>query len=159
MGLPKIMNIINKSWVNVAVFENQIDAQKLEKFLQLRCIEARTQNDRWVQIICFLCPPHATWRTQVRLADLLSVEHMLDIDPEGALVTERALHCPACASLRVQYPQMTRRFLSPAIFLDLGVLFRVIDHEACCEQCQNTWRLPKTQPGLQLPSHSHTGPL
>ena len=152
------MNIINQSWVNVAVFENQIDAQKLEKFLQLRCIEARTHNDRWVQIFCFLCPPHATWRTQVRLADLLSVERMLDTDPERGLLTERALHCPSCGSLRVQYPQMTRRFLSPAILLDLGVLFHVIDHEACCGHCQNIWHVPKPQPGLQLPSHSRPGP-
>lgn len=141
-------------WVNLAVFESQSDAQKLEQFLQARRFEARTYNDRWLQLFLFLCPPQATYRTQVRLDDLHPAQDLLDTDPAAAPLTQRAFHCPSCESLRVQYPQMTRRFLTPTILLNLGIIFRIIEHEAYCEHCQQIWHLPKPRKDLKMKAAS-----
>jgi len=144
------MNAIKKRWVNVAVFESVGDAQKLEKILQQRRFEARTYNDRLLQLFLFLCPPQATYRAQVRLDDLHPAQDFLDSDPAAQLIVQRALHCPSCESLRVQYPQMTRRFLTPTILLNLGIIFRLIEHEAYCEHCQFVWHLPKARQGGKI---------
>jgi len=53
-----------------------------------------------------------------------------------------AIRCPSCASLRVSYPQMTRKFILPTLLLHLGIIFRVIQHECYCEHCHFIWNLP-----------------
>jgi hypothetical protein len=56
---------------------------------------------------------------------------------------QKAIHCPECGSLRISYPQMTRKFLLPTRFLHLGIIFRLIRHQAYCENCHHVWSLPK----------------
>ncbi|HEV2320542.1 MAG TPA: hypothetical protein VGV18_12375, partial [Verrucomicrobiae bacterium] len=56
-------------------------------------------------------------------------------------ILEKAIHCLSCGSLRVNYPQMTRRFFLPTVLLHLGIIFRVIGHECYCENCHMTWNL------------------
>jgi len=38
---------------------------------------------------------------------------------------------------------MTRRFLLPTLLLHLGIIFRVIVHQAYCENCHWLWSLSK----------------
>lgn len=133
------------SWVNVALFESMRDGEKLVEVLRNKKFEARVHFDRVLQMFLFLCPPHATYRAQVRADDLKIVAHLLETDPEFVPVLERAIHCPSCGSLRVNYPQMTRKFFLPTLLLHLGIIFRVIEHEAYCEHCHHIWNLPKTE--------------
>jgi hypothetical protein len=67
----------------------------------------------------------------------------LDHEPATSVLLPRAIRCPACGSLRVQYPQMTRRFLLPTLSLHLGIILRFIAHEAYCESCHWLWGFPK----------------
>jgi hypothetical protein len=130
-------------WVNVAIFENVSDAQILGMDLKNKGFETRTYNDKLLQCFLFLCPPHATIRVQVRGTDFKNVTCFLDHEPAPSDLLQRAIRCPSCGSLRVQYPQMTRRFLLPTVLLHLGIIFRVIAHEAYCESCHWLWSLPK----------------
>ena len=68
---------------------------------------------------------------------------------ETAPILERALHCPSCGSLQVNYPQMTRKFFMPTVILHLGIIFHVIDHECYCESCHCVWNLPKENAAVQ----------
>src|SRR5215469_12006147 len=121
-------------WVTVAVFEDTRDGRVLETFLRDRDINARTYNDKLLQNFLFLCPPRVTYRVQVRRDHFdQAVRAMDDSHPP---ILEKAIHCPECGSLRINYPQMTRRFLLPTVALHLGIIFRVIEHEAYCENCQ-----------------------
>ena len=130
-------------WGNVAIFENASDGKILEMALKDRGIETRTYNDKLLQCILFLCPPHATIRVQVRGKDFKNATYFVDHEPATSALLQRAIRCPSCGSLRVQYPQMTRRFLLPTLLLHLGIIFRVIVHEAYCESCHWLWSLPK----------------
>ena len=125
-------------WVTMAVFESANDGQRLEVALKNKGYAARTYSDRLLQLILFLCPPRALFRVQVRENDLKNATEFLDKDPAAALL-QKAVHCPACGSLRVQYPQMTRRFIMPTIMLHAGILLRIIGHEAYCEHCHFIW--------------------
>jgi hypothetical protein len=134
-----------RPWVDVAVFENASDSRMLELDLKSKGFETRTYNDRLLQYFLFLCPPHATIRVQVRGNNSDNVACFLHHEPATSALLQRAIRCPSCGSLRVQYPQMTRRFLLPTVLLHLGIIFRVITHEAYCESCHWLWTLRRKQ--------------
>ena len=131
----------HQPWVSVAAFEQVKDGRILETFFRDRDIDARTYNDKLLQLFLFLCPPHVTYRVQVRKDQFDKATHAMDDGHPPIL--EKAIHCPSCGSLRVNYPQMTRRFFLPTVLLHLGIIFRVIEHECYCENCHLTWNLSK----------------
>jgi len=129
----------HRPWVNVAVFENDNDGRVLQTFLREKGIDARTYNDKLLQLALFLCPPRVTWRVQVRQDHFDRATHAMD-DAHPPIL-EKAIHCPSCGSLRVNYPQMTRKFFLPTVLLHMGIIFRIIEHESYCENCHMTWNL------------------
>jgi hypothetical protein len=129
--------------MDVAVFENLSDGQALEKFLMDHRLEARTYDDKAFRYFLFLRPPRVTYRVQVRGNAFRATTELVAGAQEALPLLERALHCPSCGSLRVSYPQMTRKFIMPTVILHLGIIFRVIDHECYCESCHHVWNLPR----------------
>jgi hypothetical protein len=136
-------SLTKKPWVNIAMFENLSDGQTLERALKNKGFEARTYNDKLLRCFLFLRPPRATFRVQVRDNDFKNATDFLSGEPADASPLAKAIHCPSCGSLRVQYPQMTRKFFMPTVLLHLGIIFRVIEHEAYCESCHHLWNLSK----------------
>ena len=49
-----------------------------------------------------------------------------------------AIRCPQCESSSIEYPQMTRKFLTPAIASVLFAL-KIFPKEFYCQDCQFTW--------------------
>jgi hypothetical protein len=141
-------------WADVAIFENASDSQMLATDLKSKGFETRTYDDKLLQCFLFLCPPHATIRVQVRGNDSNKVACLLCHEPATSALLQRAMRCPSCGSLRVQYPQMTRKFLFPTLWLHLGIIFRVITHEAYCENCHWLWSLPKKR--VSAPAETRT---
>ncbi len=136
-------------WVNVAFFENINDGRILETFLRDKGVDVRTFNDKFLQNFLFLCPPHVTFRVQVRRDHFQqAVQAMDEAHPP---ILEKAIHCPSCGSLRVNYPQMTRKFFLPTVALHLGIIFRIIAHECYCENCHLTWNLSPDAAKVRVP--------
>lgn len=129
------------TWTTVALFDQLAAGKTLEGLLKENRIDARTDNDKVLQILLFLCPPQATYRVQVR--DKIYKMTLELLKHTAPSVLQQAIHCPDCGSLRVNYPQMTRKFLLPTIFLHLGIIFRFIKHQAYCEHCHCLWTLRK----------------
>jgi hypothetical protein len=144
-------------WVSVAVFESLDDGQLLETFLKNHRLEARTYDDKLFRYFLFLRPPSVTYRVQVRGNAFRAATELMEIAPEAGPILERAIHCPSCGSLNVNYPQMTRKFFLPTLLLHLGIIFRVIHHEAYCDSCHNVWNFPDTDkhgvPQLKTSGH------
>jgi hypothetical protein len=130
-----------RGWHDVAVFEDFNDGQVLARFLKDEGFAVRTHDDKWFRYFLFLRPPRITHRVQVRETDFCEAASRLQAKTPAIL--EKAMHCPACGSLRVSYPQMTRRFILPTVLLHLGIIFRIIDHQCYCEHCHDVWYLPK----------------
>ena len=135
-----------RGWHDVAVFEEFNDGQVLATFLKEQAYEVRTHDDKVFRYFLFLRPPRITYRVQVRETRFDEAIKLLETKPPAIL--ERAMHCPGCGSLRVSYPQMTRRFILPTILLHIGIIFRIIDHQCYCERCHAVWYLPKTKAAL-----------
>jgi hypothetical protein len=125
----------------MAVFERLEDGKTLVELLQQRKFEARAYDDKLLRYFLFLRPPRITYRVQVRESEFKIVANILE--KEQPAILQEAYHCPSCGSLRINYPQMTRKFLLPTLHLHLGIIFRIIDHEAYCEHCHHMWTLPK----------------
>jgi len=143
----------HQAWIDLAVFEDAKAANGVEKFLQGRGFEARTHDDRLFRYFLFLRPPRVTYHVQVRHDDLKSAEYLL-LNSAPALLAP-ALHCPECNSLRVAYPQMTRKFFLPTVLLHAGILLRLIDHECYCEHCHFIWYLPGEAHPVPEPAPTH----
>jgi hypothetical protein len=135
--------------VNIAVFENINDGQVLETFLRDNGIEARTYNDKLLQGFLFLCPPRVTHRVQIHNDQFDQTTRLLDATHPPIL--EKAIHCPSCGSLHMNYPQMTRKFFLPTLLLHAGIIFRIIEHEAYCENCHLTWNLSQDAHKVSAP--------
>ncbi|HZF00826.1 MAG TPA: hypothetical protein VE344_02920 [Methylomirabilota bacterium] len=134
----------NQPWINVGLFEDLSAGKRLEDILKDKGFECRVFDDKLFRMFLFLRPPRVTYGVQVRRGHLKAAMELLDAQPNAA-VLQRAIHCPSCGSLHVQYPQMTRKFFFPTLLLHLGIIFRIIEHEAYCEHCHHTWNLPKTE--------------
>ena len=135
-------------WVNVALFEDVRDGETFVGVLKAKGFEARVYYDRLLQTFLFLCPPRATYRVQVRQKDFPAAIAFAEQRPDS--VVQRAIQCPSCGSLRVNYPQMTRKFFLPTLLLHLGIIFRIIGHEAYCDHCHHTWNLKdRKSPSLE----------
>ena len=133
----------NQLWVKLAVFPHEDDAMALQAFLLDHGFDSRVYDDHILRTFLFLRPPRQTYRTQVHQRDLDAAHELISTEPTAARILKRAFDCPSCGSLSVQYPQMTRKFFTPTIFLHLGILLRLIDHEAYCEDCHFIWHLPQ----------------
>jgi hypothetical protein len=131
-------------WVDLAVFEDLNAGKALEKFFTGRGLPARTYDDKLFRYFLFLRPPRVTFRVQIRPSYVRDADGLLAGGMPELLC--QAIHCPSCGSLRVSYPQMTRKFILPTILLHLGIIFRVIDHECYCEHCHYIWNLPTDKP-------------
>lgn len=144
----------HQPWISVATFEDFNSGKALEAVFKHWGIEARTYNDRLLQLFLFLCPPRVTYRVQVRQNQFKMATDLMDKEENTKRAVQKAIHCPSCGSLNVNYPQMTRKFILPTLLLHLGIIFRVIDHEAYCEFCHNTWNLPKEKPRPHKNAHA-----
>lgn len=131
---------MKQHWHDVAVFDNLEAGKALERFLQASGFEARAYDDKLFRYFLFLRPPEITYHVQVRKDRQPDAEKLLRANPPAVL--SRAIHCPECGSLRINYPQMTRRFVLPTVLLHLGIIFRVVGHQCYCEDCHHIWNLP-----------------
>lgn len=144
----------NQAWTDIAVFEELAAATGVETFLRGKGFKTRTHDDKWFRYFLFLRPPRVTYHVQVHHDDLKSADHVL-LSSTPELLTP-ALHCPDCKSLRVAYPQMTRKFFLPTILLHAGILLRLVDHECYCEHCHSIWYLPgEDAHHAHEPAHTH----
>jgi hypothetical protein len=49
------------------------------------------------------------------------------------------IRCPECHSLRVDYPQFTRKSMIPNLALGLASSVGMVEKEFYCEDCHYTW--------------------
>jgi hypothetical protein len=145
----------HEPWTDLAVYESLTDGQSLTQQLADQGFEARAYDDKAFRYFLFLRPPQITYRVQVHRDDATAAAGFLAT--KNPAVLGRAIHCPDCGSLHINYPQMTRRFILPTVLLHLGIIFRVIQHEAYCEHCHFTWALaPLEKPAVpQLKASGH----
>lgn len=124
--------------VTIATFNEPAKAKHLKGRLQDAGLKADVHNEGHLQAVAFMSKPQANAKVLVAEEDFPRAQEMMleweKSDPEiGA-----AIRCPQCKSPRIEYPQLTRKFLTPAL---AGVLFalKIFPKEFYCQDCHFTW--------------------
>ena len=140
-------------WVNVAAYDQVTAAKDLQGFLEKNGFEARIHDERGLQRYWFWTTPQAGIHVQAPAVSFPQIRGCLEGDPTAQGLLQKAIRCPSCNSPRVQYPQMTRKFVLPTIVAHLAVLLRFMKPECYCEDCHHTWVISSsTLPSLSRPA-------
>jgi len=134
-----------KNTITLATFNEAIHAQPLVARLWEAGIRAEIHDESKLERLWFVRKPLAGVRIEI---------HPDDFDKAARLVrewdtAEHALHnavrCPECGSSRVEYPQFTRKFVTPNL-VGLVSAMGLVEKEFYCQDCHNTWPPERTKP-------------
>jgi hypothetical protein len=125
--------------VIIATFNEPAKARQVKRRFEDAGIKADIHNEAPLQEFGFMSKPQANAKVMVdddafEQAQSLMIEwESTDPDISAALI-----RCPQCNSSNIEYPQMTRKFLTPAL---VGVLcaLKIIPKEFYCQDCHFTW--------------------
>jgi len=128
------------AWMNVASFDHPDDAENLARVLNKHGIDARVQDERRLQKNWFLVR-RCVAGIHVRVPETIFAytEQYLEKHSSARQWLDAAVHCPACHSTRIQFPQMPRENVLPTLVAQCLVLVGLMKQAYCCEACQYTW--------------------
>lgn len=125
--------------IPIATFSTRAKAEPLQRRLAECGIHAELHNELRLEILWYVSKESAGIRLEVPETEFeRAYELLLDWDAkEGAL--REAIRCPECRSLRVDYPQFTKRSLIPNLVIGLLSTIGGVEKEYYCEDCHYTW--------------------
>ena len=130
----------------VALFNDRSAAEPVLRRLLQVGIPAGIHNEPWLVRLWFVSKADAGFCVEV--PDCISelAENLLLAWDDGQGVLRSAIHCPECGSLRVDYPQFTRK----SIFANLaaGILagLGLVERDYYCERCHCLWPKLRARP-------------
>ena len=124
--------------VTIATFNEPSKAKHLKTRLQEAGVKADVHSEGHLRQAAFMSKPQANAKVLVTEEDFEAANKLMvdweASDPEiGA-----AIRCPQCKSPRVEYPQLTRKFLTPWLASVLFAL-KIFPKEFYCQDCHFTW--------------------
>jgi predicted Zn-ribbon and HTH transcriptional regulator len=142
--------------ISVALFSNRAQAEALQARLLSAGIQAEAHDEQYLEKLWHVSKAASGVRLEVPADQFERTEQLLlEWDAaEGAL--REAIRCPECRSLRVQYPQFTRKAMIPNLLTGLLATIGALEKQYYCEDCHFTWPKGKTMPGSE---RAHAGTL
>jgi hypothetical protein len=125
--------------VTIATFNEPAKAKWLKDRLQQAGLKVDIHNEKYLQQVAFMSKPQANVKVQVDDMDFERAQQlMVEWEANDPDIAAAIIRCPQCGSSRIEYPQLTRKALTPAM---AGVLFalKIFPKEFYCEDCHFTW--------------------
>ena|SRR5882757_301998 len=125
--------------VTIATFNETGKAKRLKERLQQAGLRADIHNEGHLQKVAFMSKPQANVKVQVEDNDFERAQQlMVEWEASDPDIASAVIRCPQCGSARIEYPQLSRKSLTPAV---AGVLFamKIFPKEFYCEDCHYTW--------------------
>jgi len=132
----------------IATFNEADKAETVITRLRQEGVESELVDESTMQRLWFISKPLADQKIKVDEKDFDRAREVL----KGLDATEDTLHdavkCPQCQSSRVEYPQFTRKFLTPTL-VEIICVLPFVGREFFCQDCQFTWPVAeKVEPPL-----------
>lgn len=127
------------SRMRVAHFENRTQAEPTRERLVRAGVRAEINNESGLAQLWFVSKRVAGVRLEVSAKDAERARQLLvqwDADP-GWL--KRAIRCPECRSMRIEFPQFTEKSLFTNLAMGLMAGCRLVEREYYCEDCHCMW--------------------
>lgn len=142
--------------VTIATYNEAAPAKRLKEKFQTAGVKADVHNEAGLQTYAFMSKPQANVKVLVAEEDFERAQTLL-VEWEAADPNIGALRCPQCDSSRIEYPQLTRKFLTPAL---AGILFalKIFPKEFYCQDCQFTWTNESEHPRYRFWNRFFSGP-
>ena len=123
--------------VTIATFDEPAKAKHLKKRLDEAGVRADVHNER-LQAVATMSERHANAKVMVDEDDFPKANQLMTeweaTDPQIG----GAIRCPQCKSPRIEYPQMTRKFMTPWLASIMFAL-KLVPKEFYCQDCHFTW--------------------
>src|SRR5579864_7637372 len=121
--------------VTIATFNEPDKARRLKQRLQESGLKADLHNEGHLQKMAFMSKPLANAKVMVDDADFERGQAlMIEWETSDPEISSAMICCPQCGSSNIEYPQMTRKFLTPAL-MGLLCALRIIPKEFYCQDC------------------------
>jgi len=125
--------------VTIATFNEPAKAKQLKERFQQAGLRADVHNERHLQQVAFMSKPLANVKVKVEEKDFEEAQHlMVEWEATDPDISAALIRCPQCGSSNIEYPQMTRKFLTPAIASILFAL-KIFPKGFYCHNCHFTW--------------------
>jgi mono/diheme cytochrome c family protein len=125
--------------IRVGLFASCADAEEIRNRLARAAIRAELQEESPLARLWFISRRAAGFRLEVPAADVARAQHLLAQWDSAPGERHRAIRCPECRSMRVEYPQFTRKFFLPNLVMGLIAELGLLPKEYYCEDCHFTW--------------------
>jgi len=124
--------------VTLATFNEPAKAKHLKNRLQQAGVKADIHNEGHLQAATGMGRPQANAKVLVEETDFENANNLLHEWETTDADVGSAIRCPQCQSPRIEYPQLTRKFLTPWL---AGALFalKIFPKEFYCQDCHFTW--------------------
>ena len=125
--------------VTIATFNEPAKAKRLKERFQQAGLKADIHNEGHLQQVAFMSKPQANVKVHIDDEDFdRAQELMTEWEASDPDIASAILRCPQCGSSSIQYPQLTRKAITPAMASVLFAL-RIFPKEFYCEDCHFTW--------------------
>jgi hypothetical protein len=135
----------------VATFNVLAPAVQLRTQFEQVGIHAVIHDESKLERFWFMSEPLAAVHIEVSQPDYLKARTMLGEWEKSSDLMRTAVRCPECQSSRVEFPQATRKFATPALAHMLMIALHLVPREYYCMDCHFTWlKTPKIEPELDV---------
>jgi hypothetical protein len=125
--------------VTIATFNEPAKAKRLMQRFREAGIKADIHNEGHLQQVAFMSKPQANVKVQLEDEDFeRALQLMTEWETSDPDIAAAIVRCPQCGSSSIQYPQLTRKAITPAMASILFAL-RIFPKEFYCEDCHFTW--------------------
>jgi hypothetical protein len=135
--------------MSVALFPDRATAEPLLHRLRQCGCEAEIHDELRLERLWFVSPGGAGVRLEVPANQFERAEELLLGWDAVEDALRDAIRCPECRSLRVDYPQFTRKSLLTNLALGLSAELGLVSKQYYCEDCHLTWPKDSQQPGRE----------
>jgi transposase-like protein len=125
--------------VTIATFNEPAKAKQLKQRFQQAGLHADVHNEAPLQQVGFMSRPQANAKVMVEDTDFDRAQSlMVEWEASDPDIAAAVIRCAQCGSSNIEYPQMTRKFITPAL-VGLLCALRVVPKEFYCHDCHFTW--------------------
>ena len=135
----------------VATFDDHAPAERLRSQFNQAGLNSVLHDESKLERFWFMSEPLAAIHVEVTQPDYLRARQLMSEWENSSDVMRAAVRCPECRSSRIEFPQITRKFYTPALCHIAMTLLHIVPRKFYCMDCHFTWpKVQKIEPQLDI---------
>lgn len=124
--------------VPLVTFNELEPALNLQRLLKEKGFATVILDETKLERFGFMSEPFAAIHIEVPQPDYLAARNLVEEWDKRDGILNSAVRCPDCHSPRVEFPQITRKFISPMV-IGLMMKLHLVSPHFYCLDCHFTW--------------------